>query len=155
MFSRVNTRLSSLHYKVVNPCFPSEHFSRRNRELGRQSFPRKRESNTESIAGEWVPAFAGMTASRLAVAFGCGFAALCCRLSGWLVTSGEGSGPGPSQGGSRGQWLSDRGTAAGSPARAGLAGCVGMAAVNLGWDQRRKQADARKKIVEANKPKLH
>ena len=40
-----------------------------------------RESNAESIAGVWIPAFAGMTPHSLTVAFGCGFAA---RLPGSL-----------------------------------------------------------------------
>ena len=47
-------------------------FSRRHRELGKPSFPRKRESNAESIAGPWIPAFAGMTAPSPTVALGCG-----------------------------------------------------------------------------------
>ena len=51
-------------------------FCRRHRELGRPSFPRKREPNAEAIAGAWIPACAGMTAPNLTVGFGSGSAAL-------------------------------------------------------------------------------
>lgn len=43
---------------------------RRDREFGRPSFPRNRESHAESIAGLWIPAFMGMTAPGLTVALG-------------------------------------------------------------------------------------
>ena len=39
---------------------------------GQPSFPRKRESHGESIAGVWIPAFAGMTEPSLALALSCG-----------------------------------------------------------------------------------